>query len=139
MSLDELMSQSYLLLALMNMTGILAYCLHKVGYGRVEDMPGFGWSLLAVALGPLMLFGWISLIVSIWALFALSFWLVLLVLVLTHLVWSAACWYALGRASAFGYEYALHKISIPLVILLRITCAGTAIFLGVSFWKGNVS
>lgn len=119
------------------MAGCLAFCLHKVGHGRVEDKEGLAWNLLAVAAGPLIpicFFG--SIVATIWALFALSFWKVASILLAAQLLWGAACWFVLGHARAFDWEPAIHAIGIPLVLALRAIEATAAVLLLIGLWRG---
>ena len=134
MLFDQSTSQPYFWLAFMNMSGVLAFCLHKIGHGRIEDMPGLLWNLAAVVSGPLMFFGPVLLVVNVWALFALNPYDVLLTLFVSHLVWGAVCWFALGWARAFGGEDVVHALGIPLVLALRFTCIFFGALLIVRFW-----
>jgi hypothetical protein len=134
---QELWAQPYLLLTAMHMSGVLAFCLHKIGHGRVEDKPGLAWALFAVAAGPLIPIGGVGLVISsVWALFALSLWKVLLILFLAHLVWGALCWYVLGYIRVNGYEHVVHAFGIPLVLSLRFICASAAVLLLIGLWRG---
>ena len=134
---QELRSKPYLLLTAMHMSGVLAYCLHKIGHGRVEEEAGLGWGLFAVAAGPLIPIGGFGLIVStVWAMFALSLWKVLLTLFLAHLAWGALCWFLLGYIRFKGYEHFVHALGIPLVLSLRFVCASSAVLLLIGLWHG---
>lgn len=134
---EGMFGQPYLLMALMHMSGILAFCLHKIGHGRIEDKRGLLWGLAMLAAAPLIPVAGLGLIAAtIWGLVALSWWKVLLLVVGIHLLWSAVVWYVLGHIRASGHEDILHALGIPLVLSLRFVCAATAILLLIGLWRG---
>jgi len=138
MTVDLAVSHPYLLLAATHMSGILAYCLQKIGHGRFEGKIGSGWTLVILINILLIVVGRTGLLIAtVWALFALSFWKVALVLFLSHLVWAVICWVALGHARVHGYEYAVYAISDPLILCMHLISAVTAALLLFGFWQGS--
>lgn len=134
---DNAIAQPYVLFATMWIAGVLAFCLHKVGHGRVEEKEGLAWNLLALGAGPLIPVGVVgSIIATIWALFALSFWKVASIFLLSQLLWGSVCWYALGHARVYGYEPAIHAVGIPVVLTSRAIEATAAVLLLIGLWRG---
>lgn len=86
---------------------------------------------------PLLVVSGIGVVVgTIWAAFALTFWKVLAIAVLAHLVWGGICWYLLGWIRANGAENLVHALGVPLVFALRLASSIAALLLFVGLWYG---
>ena len=115
--------------------GVMQASLDKAGVGRVEAAPPSALSNLLVVLSiPITLLSNLGLIViTIWSFFVLP-WLPTLSVVAAaffgfSLVWGAVV-ATLRRSESW---YFVVSVGVPLVLFLRLICAGCVVFLGVGY------
>jgi hypothetical protein len=130
----------YELLFAIQIPGLVAFVLHKLGHGRVEDYEGLvGLVLMSVSMPVAFLSGFGMIAAIVWSVFALPFWKVAGVVFLCQAVGGAFVWYLLGEARVDGWEGAIHKVSIPLVFVLRLFSSVAVVLLLWQLWHGRTT
>ena len=130
-------SNPYFLLLIMHAAGVMAFLLDHKGHGRVEEQKGLTGTVLMLLSALLLLISTIGIVVNtLWAVFSISVWRVVGLVMLIHIVWAGTFSLIMGYIRVHGFEHVLHAFGIPLVFVLRLASALAAIVLSLGLWHG---